>query len=191
MTRERRASRASTGVADHCGWAVLVTVDPEGVVLDRRRIELLDAGLPALPHHHDAQGLPIEQASALIARVQASAERNARARLDELARDLSENVACLALRACPPLPATLAERLASYRAQNVADTVMYRQALAEAARERGWAVRWYEPRRVLAEAAGALGRASIDPLLEETGRRLGPPWQKDHRVAMAAAIASR
>ena len=190
MAPQRSRNTASVGVADHCGWAVLVTVGRDGAVLDRRRIELLDPGLPALPHHHEAQGLPIAQAAALIARVQASAQSHARARLDELARAIPASVVTVSLRACPPLPDELAERLASYRAQNVADTVMYRTVLAEAAQERGWSVRWYEPRRVPIEAANALGLSSIEAHLEDTGRRLGPPWRQDHRVAMAAAIAA-
>ena len=49
------------GVADRGGWAVLVTVARDGTLLDRRRMELLDAGLPKLPHH-DGQGLQLDEA---------------------------------------------------------------------------------------------------------------------------------
>ena len=31
---------AATGVSDHGGWAVLVTLAPDGALLDRRRMEL-------------------------------------------------------------------------------------------------------------------------------------------------------
>ena len=88
------------------------------------------------------------------------------------------------------MPATVPERLANYRAQNVADSVMYREALAQAAQARGWSVHWYDARRVLVEAARALGRRTIEDLLDKTGATIGPPWQKDHRVAMAAAMAA-
>ena len=40
------------------------------------------------------------------------------------------------------------------------------------------------------EAARTLGRETIDDLLFDTGKQLGPPWQKDHRTAMAAAISA-
>lgn len=50
--------RAIVGVSDHGGWAVLVTVAGDGRLLDRRRVELVDTGLPKLPYHHDAQRLP-------------------------------------------------------------------------------------------------------------------------------------
>ncbi len=62
------------GVSDHGGWAVLVTADRDGALLDRRRVELVDEGLPKLPHHHDAQGLPADEAVALVERVRVSAE---------------------------------------------------------------------------------------------------------------------
>lgn len=176
-------------MSDHAGWAVLVSATAEGRLVDRRRVELVEAGVPVMPYHHDAQGLPPVEAEALVARVARSATTCARAVLDVLAATVP-SVGAIALRECPPLPPTVLERLASYRAQCVADWVMYRQALAAAAEERGWTVRWYDPRNVLAEAARALGRASIDELLATTGATLGPPWQKDHRLAMAAAIAA-
>ena len=85
---------------------------------------------------------------------------------------------------------TVAERISDYRAHNVADSVMYREALARAAKARGWFVNWYHANRVLPEAAKALGRRTIADLLTQTGKALGPPWQKDHRMAMAAAISA-
>jgi hypothetical protein len=39
------------GVSDHGGWAVLVTADGDGRLLDRRRVELVDEGLPKIPIH--------------------------------------------------------------------------------------------------------------------------------------------
>jgi len=99
-------------------------------------------------------------------------------------------IAGITLRRCPPLPQTVAGRIQDYRAQNVADSVMSREALAGAAKARGWFVRWYDPGSVLADAAHALGREELDDLLRSAGAALGPPWQRDHRVAMAAAIAA-
>lgn len=186
----RRSSKnAVVGVADHAGWAVLITVH-KNVVIDRRRVELVDPDLPKLPHHHEAQALPVEQGVALVERVRSSAEAQARARLEDLAASLSVPIEAIALRACPDLPKSVAERLADYRAQNVADTVMYREALADAAKARGWRVQWYEATQVFAGAANALGLPTIDDLLEEARATLGTPWQKDHRMAMAAALAA-
>ena len=181
---------ATVGVADHCGWAILVTVARDGNLLDRRRVELVDKTLPALPHHHEAQALPVDEGVALVERVRRSAEICASACLETLATSVSPRITGIAMRERPPLPATVAERLSDYRAQNVADSVMYRDALARAAEARGWSVHWYDAKRVLADAATALGRKTIEDLLEKTGAAIGPPWRKDHRVAMAAAIAT-
>lgn len=185
------AKRGAVGVSDHAGWSVLVTVSGDGTLVDRRRVELIDGGLPCLPHHHEAQGLPEEQAVALVERVRESARRRARESLEVLERAVSVKVASIAIRACPELPPTVIERIRDYRAQCVADTVMYRQAVAEAAAGRGWAVSWYDRRRVLADAARALKVASVEDLLVATGKAAGSPWTQDHRFAMAAAIAHR
>lgn len=176
-------------MADHAGWAVLVTVHGQTLV-DRRRVELVDEDLPNLPHHHACQSLPMPKALALVARVKESAERHARDALATVASDVPHEIVAIAIRACPPLPDTVEERITNYRAQNVADTVMFRTALAGAATERGWRIEWYEVKRVFAEAAAALALDTLDDLLERTGTELGPPWQKDHRTAMAAALAA-
>jgi hypothetical protein len=185
-----RHAPKNVGVSDHGGWAVLVTAAGDGRVIDRRRVDLVEAGLPALPHHHDAQGLSVAEGVALVERVARSADVCATAALAALAAEVPVTITSIALRACPPLPATVAERLANVWARNRADWVMYRDALARAAGARGWAVHWYDARRVAAAAARVLGVKSIDGLLAKTGAALGPPWQKDHKLAMAAAIAA-
>lgn len=164
------------GVSDHGGWAVLVTVAPDGTLLDRRRVGLLDDDLPAIPHHHEAQGLPLKEAEALIACVRASAEKHAALALDAVAKDVP-NIVGVALRICPPLPTTIAERLSNYRSRNVADWVMYREVLAAAAQARGWFVHWYDAKRVMNAAN-----------LPDVRKTIGPPWNNDHKLAMAAAI---
>ena len=168
------------GVSDHGGWAVLVTATRDGRLLDRRRVELLDDALPKLPHHHDAQGLPLDQAVALIERVRVSAERHAVLALEAVARAVPRIVG-IALRKCTQLPPTIAERLCNYRAQNVADWVMYRKALASAAEARGWPVHWYEAKNVLNVASTHL---------LDVRTAVGPPWTMDHKLAMAAAIVT-
>jgi hypothetical protein len=181
------------GVADHNGWAVLVTVAGNGQLVDRRRVELVEEGLPVMPYHHDAQGLPLEEALDLVERVRVSAGKHARLALDTLAREVTSRVrgiAGIAIRRCPQIPPTVAGRLANYRAQNVADTVMYRNALAGAGEERGWAVHWYDRKRVIDEACRMLGVADLEPHLLRVRKSVGPPWTQDHKVAMAAAIAA-
>jgi hypothetical protein len=178
------------GVSDHGGWAVLVTVAGDGTLLDRRRVELVDEDLPKIPHHSEGQGLPIEEAVALVERVRASAERHATLRLEEVAKTVPGRILGVALRQCPTLPSTIAERIKDYRAQNVADWVMYRKALAGAAEERGWAIHWYDAKKVLDATSEALGIEDLEAHFLQLRRSIGPPWGKDHRIAMAAAIVA-
>lgn len=168
-------NRAIVGVSDHGGWAVFVTVAPDGTLLDRRRVELVDDSLPSLPHHHEGQMLPMDRAVALVERVRTSAEMHAVRALDDVANAIPQ-VFGIALRTCPQLPHTIAERITDYRARNVADWVMYRKALAAAAEARGWPVYWYDAKTVLASAS------------DDMRKVVGPPWNKDHKLAMAAAI---
>jgi len=109
------------GVADHGGWAVLVTADGEGTLLDRRRVELVDEGLPKIPHHSEGQVLPLDESIELVERVQASAERHAKLVLDAVDMAMLGRILGVALRQCPELPPTIAERITHYRARNVAD----------------------------------------------------------------------
>jgi hypothetical protein len=177
------------GVSDHGGWAILVTVARDGSLLDRRRVELVDEGLPKIPIHHEGQKLPIDQAVALVERVRLSAERHAILALDAVAIAVPRIVG-VALRDCPPLPPTIAERIKDYRAQNVADWVMYRKALASAAEARGWPVHWYDAKKVLGAASEALGVENLDAHFAQVRSSFGAPWGQDQRIAMAAAIAA-
>lgn len=182
---------------------MLVTVAPDGELLDRRRIDLTDRGLPTHPHHHEgswavgrylntpgARTLSLAEAVALVERVRASAARGARENLEALAAAVPVPIASIAIRACPTLPPTTEERITDNRVQTFADSVMYREALATAAEERGWSVIWYDRDQVVRDAAAALGREDVDAFLSAMGRSIGPPWQAKHKLAAAAALAA-
>ena len=185
MSQTVSDAKVVAGISDHAGWAVVVCV-ANGEVLDRRRIALIGPGLPSLPHHHEAQGLPMGEAVALIERVRASAALCARNALEAF----PAGVAAIAIRKRPVLPPTIAERITNYRAQCVADSVMYRDVLADAAQALGWSVSEYDAKTVFQEAAEALGLDDISARFREIGKALGPPWQKDQRLATAAAIVA-
>jgi hypothetical protein len=178
------------GISDHGGWAVLVTVAADGALLDRRRVELVDEDLPKIPHHSEGQSLPIDQAVALVERVRLSAEAHAKLCLHAVAHSVPVRIRGVALRECQSLPATVAERIKDYRAQNVADWVMYRKALAAAAEAFGWAVHWYDSRKVFDAAGQALHVDDIEAHFLRLRRSVGPPWSRDHKLAMAAAIVA-
>jgi hypothetical protein len=193
---------AAVGVAEHGNSAVLITVGSGGELLDRRRIDLT-RGLPTHPYHHEgswavgrylnsswARPISLADAVALVEQVHESAARGAREGLEGLAAVLPVPIASIGIRACPALPPTTEERLTDSRAANVADSVMYRQALATAAEARGWTVCWYDRERVFHDAAKALGLEDVDAFLRAMGRPIGPPWQAKQKLAAAAALAA-
>src|SRR5256885_13042678 len=100
---------------------------------------------------------------------------------------MSVPIVSIAIRVYTSIPATAEERIADNRAANVADSVMYREALASAAGVRGWSVYWYDREKVFRDAAAALGGTDIDAFLLAMGRSIGPPWQAKHKLAAAAA----
>src|SRR5688572_25110260 len=108
---------AAVGVAEHGNSAVLVTVVPGGTLLDRRRIDLTDRGLPTHPHHHEgswavgrylntpgARALSLADAVTLVERVRASATRGAHESLEVLAAAVPVPIASIGIRVCPKLP---------------------------------------------------------------------------------------
>jgi hypothetical protein len=202
VTKERRQPAATVGVAEHGNSAVLVTVALGGELLDRRRIDLT-RGLPTHPYHHEgswavgrylnspwARPLSLADAVALVERVREAAAHGARESLEALAAAVRVPIARIGIRVCPKLPPTTEERIADNRAQTVADSVMYREALAAAAEARGWFVHWYDRERVFRDAAAVLDREDIDAFLLAMGRSVGPPWQAKHKLAAAAALAA-
>ena len=165
------------GIAHHFGWAVAVTASADHQVVDRRRIALIEPGIAAAPIHHEGKPLDDSAAAALVAQVRASATRATAASLDQLASDLDEPIVSISLRAWPTdFPKDIAtQRRAPYESR--ADSVMYRQILAELAHERAWTVHFYEAGSVEALAAGVLAERA-DEILNGPRRRLGPPWTR-------------
>lgn len=177
------------GIAHHFGWAVAVTASADHRVVDRRRIELVEPGVPTAPVHHEGKALDDAAVAAMVARVRASATRATSASLDALASALPEPIASVSLRAWPlDFPDDIAvQRRAPYEAR--ADSVMYRQILAELVRARGMAVHLYDARTVESRATRILG-GRADEVLYGPRATLGPPWGKDHRAALAATVVA-
>ncbi len=203
MVKGRTKRTATVGVTEHGNSAVLVTVASDGVLLDRRRIDLTDSELPTHPHHHEgswavgryknspwAREISLPEAIELVERVRVSAARGARESLEALSAAVPTPINCIAVRVCPELPPTTEERIVDNHAQTCADSVMYREALTAAAEARGWSVYWYDRDRVFRDAATVLGREDINAFIFAMGRSIGPPWQAKHKLAAAAAIAA-
>ncbi len=180
-------SRVHLGIADHLGWAVAVTASAGHEVVDRRRIELIEPGVSAAPIHYDRGRLDVTATAALVEQARASIARAASAALDEIATAVSLPILSMSLRAWPPdFPQDIAvQRRTPYEAR--ADAIMYRQELSELAHGRGWEVHVYDAKAVVGQATRMLG-GRADEVLDGPRATLGPPWTKDHRTALAAAI---
>jgi hypothetical protein len=177
------------GIAHHLGWAVAVTAAADHTVVDRRRIELIEAGMPSAPIHHEGKPLDDADIVMLVAQVRASVVRATSRALDELETALPEPIVSMSLRAWPfDFPEDIAvQRRVPYEAH--ADSIMYRQVLAEQSRARGWDVHFYDAKDVEVRAARKLaGRA--DEVLLGPRSTMGPPWAKDHRMALAATVVA-
>ncbi|UDY35142.1 hypothetical protein [Dermatobacter hominis] len=185
------------GIAHHLGWAVVVTATDDHVVVDRRRIELVGPGLPPAPVHHEGGPhemhrtgdlLDDDELAALVAEVRSSVAACAAGALAALEADVGP-VSSVSVRAWPDdFPTDVAtQRRVPHESR--ADSVMYCQVLASAAADRGWAVHRYDAGRVEAEAAAQLGDRA-EEVLRGPRARLGPPWAKDHRTALAATVVA-
>jgi hypothetical protein len=176
------------GIAHHFGWAVAVTATADHRVVDRRRLSLIEPDLPAAPiHHRGSRSLDDREAAALVAQVRASVLRMASASLEKLDRDLPEPLASMSLRAWPSDFPTEIATLRRAPFESRADSVMYRELLAQLARERGLELHYYDAKTVERDAASLLGDRS-DEVLNGPREALGPPWTKDHRMALAATV---
>lgn len=186
------------GIAHHFGWAVAVTASAEFSVIDRRRIELIEPGLPTAPIHHEGgshpmhrsgQSLDDEGLAALVDNVRQSVVNMTADSLDHLVASLPEPITSLAIRAWPAdFPQDIAtQRRPPYESR--ADSVMYCQVLSEVAAERGWDVHTFDAKTVESDAVAILGPRAKE-VLHGPRSALGPPWSKDHRTALAAIVVT-
>jgi hypothetical protein len=186
-------------VAEHAGWGHVVCVAAPGnvpAVIERRRVTLIDAGLPTLPYHHDSIGMREDEANALIARVRGSIAACASRALHDIVTGLAPEYAVLALAIRKPpfseLPGTVAAVWQSYQLQCAADGMMYQLALCRAARDLGLHVHLCRRGEEITQAAARLDVRpdDMESFVSSTGRPAGPPWTEEHRRAYAAGIAA-
>jgi hypothetical protein len=191
-----RSRHAALGVTVHNGWAILVTIDADGrrpTVVDRRRVELIAPDVPSNPFHHEGLRLPLTEAAAVVERSRASALAHARDALAALVKECPRSrIEAIALPEPRKVPEQLADVLASGNVVYVADRHMYEVALFKAAASLRLPVVRHPRDQEFASAAASLdvGEPTVHTFLEGLRVSLGPPWQKDHRAAAAAAIGA-
>lgn len=186
------------GVADHYACARTVCVAAEnGVprVIDRRELRLIGRDVPSSPYHHDTLGMDDREADKILAAVGRSVREHTQKALRELQDALGRKaqLRAMAIRK-PPLermPQSAAEAHASYFVQCRADGMLYHHALTTAAAESDMDVITHVRGEELASAASTLevDEERLKQFLAREGKRLGPPWTREHQAVAAAALA--
>jgi hypothetical protein len=90
-------------------------------------------------------------------------------------------------RKLPELPRILEK----HALLHAADRDLYEQAIIEGATVAGLPVTTIPATGALFDHASRVLGVELEPSLAALGKSIGPPWQKDHREAAAAALVAR
>ena len=166
------------------------------MVVERRRVTLIEPGLPTLPYEHDTVAMREDDAEALVARVRKSIAACTTLALERMVSELAPacRIVALAIRKppFPQIPNSVRAVHASYQLKCSADGMLYQGALCRAAKRQGLEVRLCQRGEEVELAATSLGVQpdEIEEFVTRTGRPAGPPWTQEHRRAYAAGIAA-
>ena len=190
--------KVAFGMKAHSGWAALVVVgkrDGEFVVVDRRRLELVEDEWAKQPYHA-AEDLERESARDVVERGVEAAHRIAiremRAAVKRERERENEVVACAVLVANPMPDWSIEEIFAVHFRMHKAEGVLFRDALGRAANACG--VRLVAiPETLLTKDAGRVLETPVSGLVKKMatlGKSLGPPWGRDQKDAALAALVA-
>jgi hypothetical protein len=182
--------RIAAGFKAHSGWAALVVIgasDDGFVVIDRRRIELVDPADAdwAKQPYHAAENLSPAKARQLIERATASANRIALKGMRAFvkrSRDAGHEIAGCAVLVGSPMPDWTIEQIRSVHVRmHKAEGVLFPAALARAVE--GCDLNLVTiPEKELSASADATQKIAA------LGKSVGPPWGKDQKNATLAAM---
>ena len=186
----------AVGLVAKTGWAVAVVLDgPPGdpVVVDRRRLDLLQEGTPGHVYHAAAELAP-DAAAALVARVRQEALDGATRTLIALTAEHGVDAVGL-VAASGRVPDDLAAIFASHTLLHAAEGELVREALSEAAAAADLPVVRHRQKELVATANRVLDLRDdeVRARLTLLGQRVGAPWrqeQKDAALAAWLALAS-
>ena len=188
------------GLKAHSGWAALVVLGTQKddlVVVDRRRIELVEDQWARQPYHA-AEGLKSEVARDLVKRgINAAhkiAVREIRAALKRETDRKNEVKACAVLVGSPMPDWSIDEILAVHFRMHKAEGVLFRDALVRAAKECKIKAIEIPEKELLSHAEQVLKTPAnqLSAQISALGKAAGPPWGKDQKeAALAALIALR
>ena len=186
------------GLKAHSGWAALVVIGRQGgefVVVDRRRLELVEHEWAKQPYHA-AEGLEAKEAGELVKHGIEAARKIARRELKAAVKrekDRGNEVAACAVLVGNPLPDWSVDQiLAVHFRMHQAEGVLFRDVLIEAAKACELKLITL-PEKTLVQDAEKLLRSPSRDLARRVatmGKSAGPPWGKDQKDATLAALVA-
>ena len=188
--------KVAFGFKAHSGWAALVVLGKERdelVVVDRRRIELVDEPWAKQPYHA-AEGLERQEARKLVKRGIDAAQRLAlsemKAAVKREENRKNELVGCSVLVGTPMPDWSTDEILAVHFRMHKAEGVLFQNALVSAAEKCKLKTLRVPEKELLLEASSHLGLKSDDLIntVAALGKPIGAPWGKDQKDAALIAL---
>jgi hypothetical protein len=188
--------RVAFGMKAHSGWAALVVVGKRRgglVVVDRRRIELVEEAWAKQPYHA-AEDLKPDAARDLVERGVEAARRIAvREMRAAVKRERENEVAACAVLVADPMPDwSTDEILAVHFRMHKAEGVLFRDALVRAAKACGLRLVAVPEKLLTKHAERVLGTpvSALVKTITALGKSVGPPWGKDQKDAALAALVA-
>jgi hypothetical protein len=196
-TKSDQLKNAAVGIRVHSGWGAVIAVSGGREVIDvvdRRRITIIDSKMPgAFQPYHFSQKLELRAAQKHLADCAAISQRLAHqaasamlAELHDRGYSISRAVILLSSgRPLPPLP----EIFASHPVLHTAEGEFFRRSFWHAWELLGVPVIGIRERDLDSELQAVLGRAAprLRRQIAAAGKRLGPPWTADQKLAALAA----
>lgn len=186
------------GMKAHSGWAALVAVgkrDSDFVVVDRRRIELVEDEWARQPYHA-AEDLKPVAARDVVARGVEAAHRIAVQEMRAAVkreREREHEVTVCAVLVTDPMPDwSVEEILAVHFRMHKAEGVLFREALVGATKACGLRLVAIPEKLLTKYAERALGTpaSGLVKRIATLGKSVGPPWGKDQKDAALAALVA-
>jgi hypothetical protein len=193
----RPIPRAAIGCRSHSGWAALVALtgpvdSPQ--VIDRRRIDIADAGIRGSKQpFHAAEPMQFPDAEAFLKRCSSSTSRLAVASLraamgDLRSRGYQPSSFAVTLGSGRPLP-PLKTVLGSHALIHTAEGEFYRDQLVIAGKQCGLTIVAVKERELYDRASAhfRIPLGELERRVADLGKPLGPPWTQDQKCAALIA----
>ena len=188
--------KVAFGLKAHSGWAALIVLgseDGEIVVVDRRRIELVEEEWQKQPYH-PAEELESNEARRVEGRGVKSAYKISRKEISAAVKRAERVghrvVGCGVLMGESMPDWTVAQILAVHFRMHKAEGVLFREALATGAEENKLKVIRVPEKELYEFAARLLGHSALTlhAQVAALGKAIGPPWGRDQKDSAVAAL---